>query len=69
MLTIDTVIDTLGTAEFEYMSRMDFFNGYHQVPLSEDSKQYTSFVTPLVILSTIIFVSVYGMLLQTFQGA
>lgn len=40
---IDDILDNLGRAK--YFSVVDLFSGFHQVPLSEESRNYTTFST------------------------
>lgn len=40
---IDDILDKLGRAK--YFSIMDLFSGFHQVPLNENSRDYTTFST------------------------
>lgn len=40
---IDDILDNLGRAK--YFSVIDLFSGFHQVPLSEESRNYTTFST------------------------
>lgn len=40
---IDDILDNLGRAK--YFSVFDLFSGFHQVPLSEESRNYTTFST------------------------
>lgn len=44
MPRIDDLIDTVASAK--YISKLDLVKGYHQIPLEEDSKEVTAFVTP-----------------------
>ena len=44
MPRIDNLIDFLGTAN--YISTLDLTRGYWQVPLAEDARHKTAFVTP-----------------------
>ena len=41
---VEVCIDKIGNAKF--ISKWDLLKGYWQVPLAENSKQYTAFVTP-----------------------
>ncbi|MES9884855.1 MAG: reverse transcriptase domain-containing protein [Sedimenticola sp.] len=45
LVQFQTVVDQLGASQFRYLSSLDCFQGYHQVALGEDSKDFTSFVT------------------------
>lgn len=40
---IDSILDGLGRAS--YFSKLDLFQGFHQIPLSENSRDLTSFST------------------------
>lgn len=40
---IDSILDGLGGAKF--FSTLDFFSGFHQIPLNQESKEYTAFST------------------------
>lgn len=44
MARIDDIIDRLGTAK--YVSTIDLTRGYWQVPLTEESRKKTAFITP-----------------------
>lgn len=41
---IDSILDQLGRAK--YFSTLDLMSGFHQIPLSEESRKYTAFSTP-----------------------
>lgn len=41
---IDTILDQLGRAK--YFSTLDLMAGFHQIPLSPESRKYTAFSTP-----------------------
>jgi hypothetical protein len=43
MVRIDETIDQLGKAK--YFSKLDMVEGYYQIPLDNESKQYTGFAT------------------------
>ena len=41
---IDEVVDS--TADYELLSFLDWYSGYHQISLKEDDQIKTSFITP-----------------------
>jgi hypothetical protein len=43
-LRISEVFEQIGNAQ--YLSRFDLTKGYYQVPLSDDTKEKSAFVTP-----------------------
>lgn len=45
MQSIQDSLESLGSSEAKWFSSIDLLSGYHQVPIAEDSKQYTAFVT------------------------
>ena len=47
MLRIDRLVDA--TVGHPWMSFLDIFQGYHQIPLALDDQERTTFVTPVYI--------------------
>lgn len=41
---IDEILDQLGRAK--YFSTLDLKSGFHQIPLTEESKKYTAYIQP-----------------------
>ena len=44
LLLIDDVLDSIGQSHYE--TTVDLLKGYHQIPLSEQAKSISAFITP-----------------------
>ena len=42
---IENLLQRIGTKRAKYFATLDFTAGYHQLPLDEESKKYTAFIT------------------------
>ena len=43
---IEDIIDSVGNAA--YVTKLDLLKGYYQIPLSEEAKRISAFITPSV---------------------
>ena len=46
---IDSVFDAIGKAKAQFFSYIDLKSGFHQVPLSEESKHKSAFITQICV--------------------
>lgn len=42
---IQEILQRLGAKKYKFFAKLDLTNGYHQMPLAEDSRHYTAFAT------------------------